>query len=161
MDETNLVITILLGFIVLLFYSLLLPSNKYVYGNIQNKNLLLFYFISIILSGISYIIIWILQVFFYQEEHNDNNSNSLYTTGNALFLLGALLWPFFLYLYPKQFHLVIFTLCITSLGSLLILIQECLYKDNIVGIIFAIYLFFHVFILDNIIWSSSYRKLFS
>jgi hypothetical protein len=153
MDQVNLVTTILLGFLVLLFYYLLLPKNKYAWGNLQNKSLVYFFIFSIILSAISYMIVWIIEVFYTSQDH------TLYTIGNSSFLIGALLWPFFLSISPKRFHLVIFTLCLTSFGSLLILIQECIHQD-IVSILFATYLFFHVFFLDNIIWSSSYRKLF-
>ena len=153
MDDTNFFITIILGFFVLFFYIFFLPKNKYVWGNIQNPQLKYIIVFSILLSAISYIILWIRQVFYFQ------NQNPLFTSGNIIFLIGAILWPLCLHYFPTQFHTVILTLSISSLGILLILIDECLDK-SVVGIIFAVYLFFHVFFMDNIVWASSYRSIF-
>jgi hypothetical protein len=153
MDYTNFSITIILGFFVLFFYILFLPKNKYVWGNIQNSQLRYIIGFSIILSAISYLVLWIRQVFYVQNEH------PLFTSGNIIFLIGALLWPLCLHFFPTQFHTVILTLSISSLGIFLILIDECLDK-SVVGIIFAVYLFFHVFFMDNIVWASFYRSIF-
>lgn len=152
MNKTNLIITILLGIIIIIFYSIFLPQNKYLWGNITNKNLKWFIGISIMISVISYLIVFFLNIL-------NNKDRTLYTIGNSIFLIGALLWPVFLYYRPTKFHSVILALSITSLGALLILINESVDR-SIIGIIFATYLFFHVFVMDNLIWSMSYRSSF-
>jgi hypothetical protein len=152
MDILNFSLTFILGFFIILFYSLFLPKNKYVWGTIKNFNIQLWIIISIFISAISYIIIWTRNVFYKQND-------ILYTIGNTIFLIGAILWPIYLHYFPTKFHSVILTLSISSLGVLLILINECQNKD-IIGIIFGCYLFFHVFCIDNIYWSHSYRMMF-
>ena len=109
--------------------------------------------ISIFISAISYLIIWIQQVFLNTKE------NPLFSAGNFIFLIGALLWPIYLYLYPTKYHTIILTLSISSLGVLLIFLQECI-DNNSIGILFGLYLFCHVFFIDNVLWASSYRSLF-
>jgi len=155
MDILNFCITLCLGFMIILFYFLYLPKNNYVWGDITDKNERQYIMLSILLACISYLFIWIKQVFFRPTE----KFLILYTIGNSLFLIGGILWPLFLNYFPTHYHLVIFSLCITSLGALIILIQQSLEKD-IIGIIFSIYLFFHVFFMDNVLWASSYRSLF-
>jgi len=153
MDILNFIITFFLGLSIIILYILFLPKSDYAWGGIQNKNIQRLYVISILMSGISYLVVWVRQVFYKNEQ-------LLYTVGNLIFLFGSFLWPLILYFAPTKFHTVILTLSIASLGALLILIQQCIDQD-IVDIIFGLYLFFHVFIMDNIIWSSSYRSLFA
>lgn len=152
MDAYNFVISFLFGISVLFCYGYFLPKSKYAWGNIKKTSIKSLYFISIFLSAISYLVVWVYQVF-YKEP------SLLYSYGNTIFLIGALLWPIVLYFAPTRFHTVILTLSITSLGALLILLDQCLHPGTI-KIIFALYLFLHVFVLDNIFWSISYRSLF-
>lgn len=154
MNIFNFSSTFILGFLVILFYFLFLPKNNYAWANIKDLKIRLIILISILLSAISYLIIWIKNTFYL------SNKSNLYLIGNIIFLIGAILWPISLHYYPTKFHYVILSLCITSLGALIILINECIDK-SIIGIIFAIYLFFHVFFMDNIYWASSYRSLFN
>ena len=157
MDLVNLCLTVCLGFFMILFYVSFLPSNPYTWGNTAKKpDLQRFILFSIVLSAACYLILWTRQVFF----PNETREKILFTIGNTIFLVGALLWPLSLHLFPTRFHTVIFTLCLSSLGILLILFHECLLPENALGILFASYLFFHVFIMDNVIWASSYRSLF-
>jgi len=146
--------TILIGFFVILLYWVLLPHSKYTWGGIVNPSLRSFISFSVFFSAISYLIIWVKEVFF------NYSFSFLFLFGNLLFLFGSFLWPLFLFYYPTKFHRVILALCIASLGSFLLLIHECLDDISVVGIFFSTYLFFHVFIMDNIVWSSFYRQLF-
>lgn len=155
MDILNFLLTLVFGFIVILFYFLYLPHNKYIWGDITDPNQRQYIIFSIIVAIISYLVVWTKQIFFKPSKSH----SILFLIGNIFFLIGAILWPLFLYYFPTKFYLVIFSLCITSMGALIILIQQCLEKE-IIGIIFSLYLFFHVFFMDNILWASSYRSLF-
>lgn len=155
MDVRNAIITLLLGFIVILFYAMYLPKNSYAWGGITDATDRRYIMISILLAGISYLVVWTRQVF----VKPSGTYSFLFTIGNIIFLAGALLWPLFLHLFPSRFHWVIVSLCITSLGALILLAQQ-IFEWDFIGIIFALYLFFHVFVMDNIFWASSFRSLF-
>jgi hypothetical protein len=149
MDIISLIDSILIGFFVLYFYVLLLPKSKNVWAGIKNKCLKNFITLSVFLSGICYMILWVYHVFYKQDE-------ILYTIGNLIFLFGALLWPIFLFLNLKWG--VFFSLCLTSLGALLILIQQC-YEPKILYMIVASYLLFHVLIMDNTVWTWNFFSI--
>jgi len=145
--------TILIGGFVLFCYIYFLSkcSIKRVWAGISNPSVQSFYLASIFLSAIFYLIVWI--YYLYQPL-----SIMLYL-GNYLFLFGALLWPVFLYY--LSFHLTSLSLALTltSLGALLLLIGTCFSSVFHIGIFLcSLYLFLHVFCLDNVYWLLSYQQ---
>ena len=127
-------LNLIIGIPILLCYFFLLPkvNKKYLWVN-MNKREKIFTFITLSLS----VFIFIYLIF--------SSKKDLYYP-MMIFLIGALLWPIFLY-FNK--HLLVFlALIITSIGSILIVIKE----TNI----YTFFLAFHVIFTDNILWGFKY-----
>ena len=153
MNWTNLMLTVLLGLSVLVAYGLFLPQNPYAWANIKEPRRRYWIIMSIVLSALCYIIVWI-------QQQMHTTANVLFTVGNVIFLVGALLWPLALQFFPRQPYLVISPLCLTSFGAFLMWISQCI-EGDVLGIVLLGYLLFHVVVVDNLYWSSSYLSLFA
>ena len=122
------------------------------WGNITgNKRMLYWISISLAACCYSYII--------YYTTKNKDKSDLLYY-GTFLMLIGASLWAPLLYANLVNNYSNIFTilsLCLTSVGAILLTIY--LYnKGNLISKIAISYYLFHVLIMDNIIWSIMFTK---
>lgn len=145
--------TFIIGGFVLFCYLYFLSqcSKTRLWAGLSNPSIQTFYIASITLSAICYLILWI----FYLSRPVSISMH----LGNYLFLVGALLWPLFLYFIPYSFVSLTLALTITSLGALLLVISSCLTPVFYVGIFLCcLYLFLHVFVLDNVYWLLSYKQ---
>jgi len=145
--------TFIIGGFVLFCYLYFLSqcSKQRLWAGISNPSIQYVYVASISLSAICYLILWIVYL--------SRPVSTIMHLGNYLFLLGALLWPIFLYFIPYSFLSLTIALTITSLGALLFVINSFLTPVFDIGIFLCcLYLFFHVFILDNIYWLLSYKQ---
>lgn len=146
--------TIILGSIVLFCYIYFLPKcpSKRLWAGISNPSVQWTYIFSIGLSFLAYLILWIYYL--------HSSESILLPLGNYIFLIGAILWPVFLYYLPSTTLWIGTALSITSLGALLLLIGTCMSGSEFhAGILLcAIYLFLHVFCFDNVYWLFSYQK---
>lgn len=127
-------LNLILGIPILLCYFFLLPkvSNKDLWVN-MSKNQIIFTFITLSIS----VGIYLYLIF--------KGKKDLYYP-MMIFLIGALLWPIFLYF--KKRVLVFIALMITSLGAITIMMKDFRY--------ITMFLTFHVVFTDNILWGLKY-----
>lgn len=132
--KKNVKLNLILGIPILLCYFFLLPkvSQKNLWVN-MTTNEIIFTFITLSIS----VGIYLYLIFKGKDE--------LYYP-MMIFLIGALLWPIFLY-FNKRI-LVFIALMITSLGAVTIMIKD----RNIM----TMFLTFHVIFTDNILWGFKY-----
>jgi hypothetical protein len=145
------------GLIVILTYIYYLPkvSLNEAWGNINGieRNLTIFYMIIATLS--------FLYILYYFTNNNIHKPKLLYTS-IIIFFIGAILWAPLLYNYLKnktEINLILMylTLCITTIGTLLLFIYIFKLKQKY-GLKLAITLFlFHILFLDNINYSIKFN----
>ena len=181
-----LVSTIVLGIIVLCSYAIFLPkcccedgATTDLWGGLANPIVRSFYLVSILLAAISYLVMFTFAL------ETSVSLKTEWIVGNILFLVGASLWPVFLcFSFPELSTTttpsflssikkagVALSLCLTSLGAGLMVwglhrqfpissfsaatSNSSTVLEKVVWA-FTLYLFFHVFFLDNIVWLVSY-----
>ena len=162
-DLKILLTNLILGAMVLGSYSVLpiaikkgISSDK-LWANIIGKYQYI-YIASIFISAILYS-----YVIYFVTKYIETNKKyyTLLLLGTILFLIGAILWAPFLYLHFIENISYIFTilaLCLTTIGVLLITIY--LYnRGNTFSKVAITYFLFHVFVLDNLIWSIKFTQL--
>ena len=129
-------------------------TTDQLWANIKggNRNI---YFISMILSTISYL--YLLYFLIFKNEIKDNKV----LIGTIIFFIGASTWAPFLYHNFISKISKIFTylsLTLTSFGIILIFKYLMMKGDTASKISISIFLI-HVLLLDNIIWSINFHKL--
>jgi hypothetical protein len=150
MINKNLIIwNIIGGIFIIASYAIFLPKikdqQKLWVG--LSKSTRYLYMISILLSVIAYITAFSITI----THDNVINNTSLYYWGLTLFFIGAFLWAPSIY-YDMNKFITIMTLCITSIGILLMTLST----SNIIVMICLAYIFIHCLLLDNTIWAIRY-----
>ena len=161
MELKLLFINILLGFFVIYGYFKYLGgalkkgiTSDQLWANIRGnyRNL---YYISMLLSTLSYLYLLYYFVFITKE-----NNNIVYI-GTLIFFIGANLWAptLFHHLINNQEKVFIYiSLCLTTIGIILLFIH-LMNKGNLISKICISIFLFHILILDNLIWSIKFQKI--
>lgn len=147
-------INVVLGVTVLLSYVITLPpamqtmSANYLWAGIigTSRSLTI---VSMFITAIAYL---------YTYYYLRTESSMIVTIGFLLFLIGATLWAPMLTLNKK--FLTLGALTMTSIGILVLLIFIFLKFDSLPLKIAIVYVFFHVFVLDNLHWGYKFYNIY-
>lgn len=145
-------ITIVLGLSVLLSYGIILPpaikrmSADYLWAGIRGTARTLTV-ASMFLTAIAYL---------YAYYHLRTESSYVVTIGFVLFLVGAVLWAPFLTQNKKV--LTIGALTLTSIGALILVLYTFFNSESVLLKVAVVYVFFHVFVLDNVHWGYKFLQ---
>ena len=113
------------------------------------------YYLSMIISTVSYLYLFYYLVFI------NKDSRFHITVSTLIFLIGACLWAPFLYyhfIHGMDKIYVYLSLCLTSIGIVLLFIY-IMSKGNLISKICISLFLFHVLILDNLIWSIKFQNI--
>lgn len=147
-------INIVLGLAVLISYVITLPhatrtmSSDYLWAGITGTGRSLT-IASMFITAIAY-----LYTYYYLRAE----SSWLVTIGFVLFLAGATLWAPMLT--SKKKWLTLGALAMTSIGIFTLLLFVFLNSDSLLLKIAIVYVFFHVFVLDNLHWGYKFYNLY-
>ena len=146
-------INVVLGSAVLISYVITLPhatrtmSSDYLWAGITGTGRSLT-IASMFITAIAY-----LYTYYYLREES-----WLVTIGFVLFLAGATLWAPMLT--SKKKWLTLGALAMTSIGIFTLLLFVFLNSDSLLLKIAIVYVFFHVFVLDNLHWGYKFYNLY-
>ena len=129
-------------------------KSNLLWANIKGNNRNLYY-ISMLLSTISYLYLFYFLVF----KNKDKSNKPL--LGTIIFFIGASLWAPFLFNHfvNKLSKIFIYlSLSLTSIGIIIKFIY-LINKGNIISKVSIFIFLTHILLLDNIIWSYNFSKL--
>ena len=147
-------IHVVLGSAVLLSYIITLPpamktmSANYLWAGIAGTSRSLT-IASMFITAIAYL---------YTYYYLRTESSMIVTTGFVLFLVGATLWAPMLTRNKK--FLTLGALTMTSIGILILLVFIFYKFDSLLLKIAIVYVFFHVFVLDNLHWGYKFYNMY-
>lgn len=146
-------ITIVLGLSVLLSYVITLPpaikrmSANYLWAGIRGTARTLT-IVSMFLTAMAYL---------YAYYHLRTESSYIVTVGFVLFLVGAVLWAPFLTQNNK--FMTMSALTLTSIGALVLVLYTFFNSGSVLLKVAVVYVFFHVFVLDNVHWGYKFLRI--
>lgn len=146
-------ITIVLGLSVLLSYVITLPpaikrmSANYLWAGIRGTTRTLT-IVSMFLTAMAYL---------YAYYHLRTESSYIVTVGFVLFLVGAVLWAPILTQNNK--FMTMSALTLTSIGALVLVLYTFFNSDSVLLKVAVVYVFFHVFVLDNVHWGYKFLRI--
>lgn len=154
MDVNILIIYILLGLPLLIQYYNIEKSNKLLTNNGSNllkkyKNMKNIYLCSILISAIAGL--YLLNYFMNEIEYKNEEYHSMIYASLIILIGYSLLWIPTLYTKINKF--VLFCVSIGPLLMIITLILNGLDRDiDKIALFMSIYLFFHTFFLDFLVW---------